>query len=221
MTLRNSELIKTVGQTQYVPPEVFSSWTAEEQIRYVTGQVQLGYTVKAANFTPVNIASLNDILRFSYASKENFATELQAQFGLDDAQLPTALKKSLDDLMIVADTLRSTVRTKSGYEAAEVPSGFSVKDSFTITNKRIQRVDETNSDHFLTASDFKKLFNRCLVTWKDGRTVQDFRFRRSNGSSHTVDIRTNRVEIGCQTVYRHEAEAIAVELGFYGLPFPE
>jgi len=42
MTLRNSELIKTVGHTQYVPPEVFSSWTAEEQIRYVTGQVQLG-----------------------------------------------------------------------------------------------------------------------------------------------------------------------------------
>ena len=40
MTLRNVEQIKTVGKTQYVPPEVFSSWSTEEQINYVTGQVQ-------------------------------------------------------------------------------------------------------------------------------------------------------------------------------------
>lgn len=221
MTLRNVEQIKTVGKTQYVPPEVFSSWSTEEQINYVTGQVQLGYVVKAASFTPVNLSSLNEILRFKYAAKENFAKEIQEQFGLSDAQVPEALQKALEDLLIVTDTLRATVRNSSGYQTVTPLEGFKVTNSFVITNKRIARVDETNTDHYLTASDFKKIFNRCLGNWKDGKTVQDFRFRRSNGNAHTVEICSDRVEIGCQCLWRYEAEAIAIELGFYGLPFGE
>ena len=221
MTLRNVEQIKTVGKTQYVPPEVFSSWSTEEQINYVTGQVQLGYVVKAASFTPVNLSSLNEILRFKYAAKENFAKEIQEQFGLSDAQVPEALQKALEDLLIVTDTLRATVRNSSGYQAETPPESFKVADSFIITNKRIARVNETNTDHFLTATDFKKIFNRCLTTWKDGKSVSDFRFRRSNGNEHTIDIRSDRIEIGCQRLWRYEAEAIAIELGFYGLPFGE
>ena len=221
MTLRNVEQIKTVGKTQYVPPEVFSSWSTEDQINYVTGQVQLGYIVKAASFTPVNLSSLNDILRFKYAAKENFAKEIQEQFGLPDARVPEALQKALDDLLIVTETFRTTVRNSSGYQAETPPESFKVIDSFVITNKRIARVNETNSDHYLTANDFKKIFNRCLNTWKDGTELPSFRFRRSNGNAHTIDIRTDRVEIGCQRLQRYEAEALAIELGFYGLPFPE
>lgn len=221
MTLRNVEQIKTVGKTQYVPPEVFSSWSTEEQINYVTGQVQLGYVVKASSFTPVNLSSLNEILRFKYAAKENFAKEIQEQFGLSDAQVPEALQKALEDLLIVTDTLRATVRNSSGYQAETPPESFKVADSFIITNKRIARVNETNTDHFLTATDFKKIFNRCLTTWKDGKSVSDFRFRRSNGQTHIIDIRDDRVEIGCQRLQRYEAEALAVELGFYGLPFSD
>ena len=40
-------------------------------------------------------------------------------------------------------------------------------------------------------------------------------------NAHTIDIRSDRVEIGCQRLWRYEAEAIAIELGFYGLPFGE
>ena len=221
MTLRNVEQIKTVGKTQYVPPEVFSSWSVDEQIAYVSGQVQLGYTVKAANFTPVNLSSLNDILRFKYAAKENFAKELQEQFGLADTQVPEAFQKALNDLLIVTETLRATVRNSSGYQTQTPPESFKVTDSFVITNKRIARVNETNSDHYLTANDFKKIFNRCLTNWKDDKAVPDFRFRRSNGNYHTIDIYANHVEIGCQRLQRYEAEAIAIELGFYGLPFTE
>ena len=221
MTLRNVEQIKTVGKTQYVPPEVFSSWSTEEQINYVTGQVQLGYVVKAASFTPVNLSSLNDILRFKYAAKENFAKEIQEQFELPDARVPEALQKALDDLLIVTETFRTTVRNSIGYQAETPPESFKVTDSFVITNKRIARVNETNSDHYLTANDFKKIFNRCLNTWKNGTELPSFRFRRSNGNAHTIDIRTDRVEIGCQRLWRYEAEAIAIELGFYGLPFSE
>lgn len=219
MTLRNVEQIKTVGKTQYVPPEVFSSWSTEEQINYVTGQVQLGYVVKAASFTPVNLSSLNEILRFKYVAKENFAKEIQEQFGLPDTQISEALQKALEDLLIVTETLRTTARNNSGYQPITVPEGFKVTESFAITNKRIARVDETNSDHYLTANDFKKIFNRCLNTWKNGTELPSFRFRRSNGNAHTIDIRTDRVEIGCQRLWRYEAEAIAIELGFYGLPF--
>lgn len=221
MSLRNADQIKTVGKTHYVPPEVFASWSSDEKIAYVSGQVQLGYTVKAASFTPLNLSSLNDILRFKYASKENFAKEIQEQFGLPDTQVSEALQKALEDLLIVTETLRTTVRNNSGYQTVTPPEGFKVTNSFVITNKRIARVDETNTDHYLTASDFKKIFNRCLGNWKDGKTVQDFRFRRSNGNAHTIDIRSDRIEIGCQRLWRYEAEAIAIELGFYGLPFGE
>lgn len=221
MALRNTDQIKTIGKTQYVPPEVFASWTPVDQINYVSGQVQLGYTVKAEVFSPVNLSSLNDILRFKYTAKENFAAELQNQFGLADSQVPEALQKALEDLLIVTETLRTTVRNNSGYQAETPPESFKVTESFVITNKRIARTGETNSDHFLTANDFKKIFNRCLATWKNGESVPDFRFRRSNGNAHTIDIRRDRVEIGCQRLHRYEAEALAIELGFYGLPFGE
>lgn len=220
MSLRNTDQIKTVGQTNYVPPEVYSSWSVDEQITYVTIQSQLGYLVKAAKFNPIDINSFDELLKLNYSAKEDFAVQLQAQFGLTDSQVPTAVQQALQNLLIVTETLKNTVRQASGYSVVDVPEGFSATTEFTITNQRIQRKSSSvATENYLTAIDFKKLFNEAYKKWRLNTDLRAFSFRRRCGDSYSVEISLSTITIGCQTIKRYEAEAIAIELGFLGQPF--
>lgn len=211
-------LVKTVGTTLYVPPTVYSKWSAAAQVNYVAGNVKLGYEVKIQEFIPVSINSLDELQKFYYKDKLNFVSNLAAQLNLD-ASNESVLKihAALLSSIAVREELKRAALSASSYTCAEAPADFDVNTAFVITNKRICRTSNTDSSElYLSATAFKEVFAKAHESWSTAEQAASSTRMTLDRNSRRVDVYPTHVEIGCQTVRRYEMEAVALELGFIG-----
>lgn len=102
------------------------------------------------------------------------------------------------------------------YEFAELPADWKFDQNIRITAKGVYRAG--NSDYKISLATLERIWKQASRVWAKLDNNKNVGEIRAAGYNRTGMVRDNRIEIGCQTIYRYELEQLAVQQGW---PLPE
>lgn len=102
------------------------------------------------------------------------------------------------------------------YEFAELPADWKFDQNIRITAKGVYRAG--NSDYKISLSMLERIWKQASRVWANMDNNKNVGEIRAAGYSRTGMICDDRIDIGCQTIYRYELEQLAVQQGW---PLPE
>ena len=103
------------------------------------------------------------------------------------------------------------------YTFAEVPEGWSVANKLKINAQSVARKNDTN--YSIGLKTLEKIWLAASKVWNGEIDVpQRVNSVNASGYNRDVTIKPNTVDIGCQSIHRHELEQVALHMGW---AFPE
>lgn len=98
------------------------------------------------------------------------------------------------------------------YEFAELPADWTFDKCIRITAKGVYRAG--NSDYKISLATLERIWKQASRVWAGLDNDKNVDEIRAAGYSRTGTIRNDRIEVGCQTIYRYELEQLAVQQGW-------
>lgn len=98
------------------------------------------------------------------------------------------------------------------YEFAELPTDWKFDQNIRITAKGVYRAG--NSDYKIALATLERIWKQASRVWAKLDNAKNISDIRAAGYNRTGMVRDDRIEIGCQSIYRYELEQLAVQQGW-------